>query len=57
MTRAGAVSGLDSTSQELYLGKEDRDFSFDDVSNTVEFVEASSIDNDLQCVNDWLKRL
>ena len=65
MTQSAALQGTDNTSNNnTFLGKRDRDFAFADIKPLrVDFVECSArgkdenSDGDLQPVYDWMTRI
>ncbi|KAG0254714.1 hypothetical protein BG011_005549 [Mortierella polycephala] len=54
-TRTAALDTQDSDgSENVYLGFEGKDFSFQDLENDVEFIECSAENKDIDSIKDWM---
>ncbi|KAF9299889.1 hypothetical protein BGZ74_008548 [Mortierella antarctica] len=54
-TRTAALDTQDSEGNEnVFLGFEGQDFSFQDLENEVEFIECSAENKDIEGVKDWI---
>lgn len=54
-TRTAALDTQDSESNEnVFLGFEGKDFSFQDLENEVEFLECSAENKDIEGIKDWI---
>lgn len=47
----------DKASQNVYLGRQGKDFEFAHIAQNVEIAEASAAKSDLDNVKDWLDRV
>lgn len=57
-TRQNQLKSVDSSSNEqVFLGKQGKDFEFSHLSQTIEVAECSSKDNDIDSIYRWLKNL
>ena len=54
-TRTAALDTQDSEGNEnVFLGFEGKDFSFQDLENEVEFLECSAENKDIESIKDWI---
>lgn len=54
-TRTAALDTQDSEGNEnVFLGFEGQDFTFQDLENEVEFIECSAENKDIEGVKDWI---
>ena len=54
-TRTAALDTQDSEGNEnVFLGFEGKDFSFQDLENEVEFIECSAENKDIEGIKDWM---
>lgn len=57
-TRQNQLKSVDNSSNEqVFLGKQGKDFEFSHLSQTIEVAECSSKDNDIDSIYRWLKNL
>lgn len=57
-TRQNQLKAVDNSSNEqVFLGKQGKDFEFTHVSQPIEVIECSSKDNDIDSIHRWLKNL
>lgn len=57
-TRQNQLKSVDNSSNEqVFLGKQGKDFEFSHLSQSIEVIECSSKDNDIDSIHRWLKNL
>ncbi|XP_031631868.1 signal recognition particle receptor subunit beta [Contarinia nasturtii] len=56
-TRQNQLKSVDnSTSEAVFLGKQGKDFEFGHLSQSVDVIECSGKDNEVDSIEDWLKQ-
>lgn len=54
-TRTAALDTQDADGNEnVFLGFEGQDFTFQDLENEVEFIECSAESKDMETIKDWM---